>query len=80
MPFACLLNSLIFLFIYLFPQHSLRRSSVSYHVKMGAPPTFTPFSSSNVLAALWPRQDDPIAQLDQNDIGASVPFIPENLV
>ncbi|PON55726.1 hypothetical protein TorRG33x02_298550 [Trema orientale] len=59
---------------------SLPRTSVSYHVKMGAPPTFAPFPSSDTSAALWPRQDDPIVQFDQNDIRATTPIIPENLV
>ncbi|PON67913.1 hypothetical protein PanWU01x14_099100 [Parasponia andersonii] len=61
-------------------QRSLPRTSVSYHVKMGAPPTFAHFPSLDTSAALWPRQDDPIVQLDQNDFRATtMPIIPENL-
>ncbi|XP_062113775.1 uncharacterized protein LOC133824817 [Humulus lupulus] len=58
----------------------LPRSSVSYHDKMGAPTTFTPFLPSNTSAA-FSRQIDPVAQLDQNNIGATAtaPIIPENM-
>ncbi|KAL5546992.1 hypothetical protein UlMin_006679 [Ulmus minor] len=56
-------------------QHSLPRASVSYNVKTGATPAFTSFSSSNISAALWPRQDDSAAQITQNDDGPATPGI-----
>ncbi|XP_024031212.1 uncharacterized protein LOC21410600 [Morus notabilis] len=61
-------------------QRSMPRTSVSYHVKMGDPPTVTTVPSSGVTAALWPRQDDRISQLYQNDVGAATPIISENNV
>lgn len=56
------------------------RTSVSCHVKMGDPPTVTTVPSSGVTAALWPRQDDPISQLDHNDVRSATPIISENNV
>lgn len=62
------------------PQRLLPRTSVSYNVKIGAPPAFTACPSSIMSAALWPHQDDPIAQLDQSEIGVATPIVPENMV
>ncbi|XVE62444.1 hypothetical protein DITRI_Ditri06bG0118700 [Diplodiscus trichospermus] len=56
-------------------QHPLPRTSISYHVKASAPPSFTTLPSSDIPTSLWPRQDDPIARINLNDFGASTPSI-----
>ncbi|KAH7513160.1 hypothetical protein FEM48_Zijuj12G0167100 [Ziziphus jujuba var. spinosa] len=55
-------------------QRTLPSTYVSNQDKEGAPKSFTPFSSLNILAPLWPRQDDPIYRLNQNELGASTPI------
>lgn len=52
-------------------QHSLPRSNITNQDKEGAP---TSFPSLNTLAPLWPRQDDPVYRLNQNELGASTPI------
>lgn len=58
------------LFCLFYSQRYLRRVSFSTQmVKTSAPPC------SNILAALWPRQDDPNSRFTQNGCGASLPYI-----
>ncbi|OMO61311.1 hypothetical protein COLO4_33470 [Corchorus olitorius] len=56
-------------------QHSLPRTSVSYHVKASAPPSYTPLTSSDIPTSLWPRQDDPITRINLPEFGASAQII-----
>ncbi|KAJ7976478.1 Far1-related sequence 3 [Quillaja saponaria] len=56
-------------------QHLLPRTSISYQVKANVPPSFTPLDSSENLTSLWPREDDIIAGLNHNELGASTPLI-----
>ncbi|XP_068664080.1 uncharacterized protein [Aristolochia californica] len=41
-----------------------QRTRVSYQVKASKPPTLAPFAASEMPAAMWPRQDDPISQIN----------------
>ncbi|TXG66471.1 hypothetical protein EZV62_007746 [Acer yangbiense] len=61
-------------------QHPVQRTSVSYHVKTIAPPSFTSFPSSVISTPLWPHQDDPVTNFNHNDLGASTPVIVDNTV
>ncbi|KAF3441472.1 hypothetical protein FNV43_RR15386 [Rhamnella rubrinervis] len=61
-------------------QRSLPRTSISNQVKEGAPPIFTSLPSSSAFAPLWPRQDDPVDRLNQNDFEASTPIISDTNV
>ncbi|KAK0602681.1 hypothetical protein LWI29_035918 [Acer saccharum] len=61
-------------------QHPVPRTSVSYHVKTIAPPSFTSFPSSVISTPLWPHQDDPVTNFNHNDLGATTPVIVDNTV
>ncbi|PSS01702.1 Protein FAR1-RELATED SEQUENCE like [Actinidia chinensis var. chinensis] len=55
-------------------QHLLPRTRVSHQVNTDLEPTFTSFPSSEILASLWPRQDEPFNRFVRNDFGASTPL------
>ncbi|KAH9771053.1 hypothetical protein KPL71_012571 [Citrus sinensis] len=58
----------------------LSGTSVSYHVKMSAAPSFRPFLSSVIATPLWPHQDDPFTNFNHNDLGASASVIADTNV
>ncbi|KAH9706562.1 hypothetical protein KPL70_012257 [Citrus sinensis] len=58
----------------------LSGTSVLYHVKMSAAPSFRPFPSSVISTPLWPHQDDPFTNINHNDLGASASVIDDTNV
>lgn len=58
-------------------QYLLPRTNFSNPVHASLGPGFTSFSSPEITASLWPRQDDHVAHFNHNNIGASTPIIAE---
>ncbi|KAM7505170.1 hypothetical protein LguiB_004074 [Lonicera macranthoides] len=59
----------------------LPRTNTSNLVNAGlSPPPFASFPSAETNASLWPRQDDPLAHFNRNNVGASTPIIAETNV
>ncbi|XP_050245002.1 uncharacterized protein LOC126693160 isoform X1 [Quercus robur] len=57
-----------------------RNNSVSYQVRTSVPPSFACLPSSEIsttstVTSLWPRQDDPVARLNRDDLGALAPLV-----
>ncbi|KAH9706558.1 hypothetical protein KPL70_012257 [Citrus sinensis] len=61
-------------------EQPLSGTSVLYHVKMSAAPSFRPFPSSVISTPLWPHQDDPFTNINHNDLGASASVIDDTNV
>ncbi|XP_030928081.1 uncharacterized protein LOC115954302 [Quercus lobata] len=58
-----------------------RNNSVSYQVRTSVPPPSfaclpsSEISTTSTVTPLWPRQDDPIARLNRDDLGALAPLV-----
>ncbi|XP_012070336.1 uncharacterized protein LOC105632545 isoform X2 [Jatropha curcas] len=55
-------------------QHPLPRTSISYQVKTGTPPSFTSFLSSENSLPLWARQSDHSGRFNRDDLRISTPI------
>lgn len=58
-----------------------RNNSVSYQARTGVPPPSfaclpsSEISTTSTVTSLWPRQDDPVARLNRDDLGALPPLV-----
>ncbi|XXG50889.1 hypothetical protein AAC387_Pa02g4787 [Persea americana] len=56
-------------------QPQWQRTRFSHQVKVSAPLLPTPFSTSEILSATWPRQDDATCHVSHSDLAAPTPTV-----